>query len=255
MSTALPMTALRGPTPSDVVTHFAGWEFGEEEHTYIAYHATRYSYLLSLVAHALRGAGAGPGGEGARILDIAPLFEVDLLRTWFPAARVDTVGFEHPTFPARDDEGHVEFDLNDAAIPSRWPDAGQTDVAIMGEVIEHLHAHPGKVLACVASWVRPGGRLFVQTPNAIALHKRIRMLVGRSPFEPIRDSEKNPGHFHEYTADELAAHARSAGWQSIEVSVTNYFQPAGLGGRAYNTVGRRLPASLRHGITLSAQRA
>ena len=251
---ALHTNALRGPTPAEVVAHFADWEFGEEQRTYIAYHSLRYSYLLSLVAGALRDSGAGPGDEGATILDVAALFEVDLLRTWFPNARVNTLGFEHPDFPQRDGERHFEFDLNDAIDPSGWPDAGRNDVAIMGEVIEHLHAPPGKVLACVAQWVVPGGHLFLQTPNAVALHKRLRMLIGQSPFEPIRDTEKNPGHFHEYTPEELADLARSAGWGSVDVSVINYFHRAGPGGRAYTVLGRWLPPSVRHGITLSARR-
>ena len=179
------------------------------------------------------------------------VFEADLLRTYFPAARIDTLGFEHRLVPPRDGERHVEFDLNELDDASF---AGEHDLAVMCEVIEHLHAPPERVLRGLGRAVRPGGALVLQTVNAVALHKRLRMLAGRSPFEPIRDSVTNPGHFHEYTAPELVSVARAAGWDPLAVKTANYFRPAGGFGRLYGVVGRILPPGLRHGITLWLER-
>ncbi|HEY1358038.1 MAG TPA: hypothetical protein VGF21_07020, partial [Thermoleophilaceae bacterium] len=67
-------------------------------------------------------------------------------------------------------------------------------------------------------------------------------------------SATNPGHFHEYTASELVAVARAAGWEPLSVDVENYFRPPGAFGRLYGVVGRTLPSSLRHGITLCLER-
>ena len=192
--------------------------------------------------------------RGSRILDVGAVLEAELLRAYRPDARVDTLGFENTLFPPRKGERHVEFDLNDARDRSAWPEAGEHDVAVMCEVIEHLHAPPGSVLACIAGAVRPGGALVLQTTNAVALHKRLRMLVGRSPFEPIRDSVANPGHFHEYTAPELISVARSAGWEPLAVKTVNYFRPPGRSGSLYGVVGRILPPGLRHGITVCLER-
>ncbi len=194
---------------------------------------------------------AGLLDRGPRILDVGAVFEAELLRAYLPDAKIDTLGFEHVLFPPREGERHVEFNLNDVDDP---PDAGEHDVALMCEVIEHLYVPPERVLACVGAAVRPGGALVLQTVNAVALHKRLRMLAGRNPFEPIRDSVANPGHFHEYAVPELVAAARSAGWEPLEVDTRNYFRRTGVSGRLYGAVGRILPPGLRHGITLCLER-
>jgi SAM-dependent methyltransferase len=155
---------------------------------------------------------------------------------------VDTLGFAHPLFPPRDGERHIEADLN---AP---PGDGDTsyDLVVAAEVIEHLHSSPVTVLRHLASWARPGGWVLLQTPNAVALHKRLRMLAGRNPIEPIRLDPSNPGHFHEYTLGELRDAAREAGLGVGGWRTANYFGS----NRAYAALGRVLPPSLRHGITI-----
>src|SRR3954462_1875290 len=137
---------------------------------YRAYHARRYATLLE-VARSL---------GGPRVLNVGPMFETEMLRD--AGMHADTLGFAHPLFPPRDGERHVELDLN---APGRDGD-GSYDLVVMAEVIEHLPTSPVAVLRHVASWLRPGGALLIQTPNAVALHKRLRMLAGRTPLEPIR---------------------------------------------------------------------
>jgi hypothetical protein len=75
------------------------------------------------------------------------------------------------------------------------------------------------------------------------------MLVGISPFEPIRLARDNPGHFHEFTFSELDDAARSAALQPAGVITANYFGEPTIPGRAYAALGKILPPSLRHGIT------
>lgn len=208
---------------------------------YLSYHARRYATLVDVASSLLSGA------ESPRVLDVGPMFEVGLLRA--AGATVDTLGFPHPLFPPRHGEHHVELDLN---APSRDGD-GSHDLVVMAEVIEHLHTSPVTVLAHVATWLRPGGAIVLQTPNAVALHKRVRMLAGRNPLEPIRDDARNPGHFHEYTVDELHAAATRAGLAVEGWRTENYFG-ASAGARAYAAAGRALPPRLRHGITMWLRR-
>jgi hypothetical protein len=120
-------------------------------------------------------------------------------------------------------------------------------------VIEHLPTSPAAVLRHLATWLRPGAALLLQTPNAVALHKRLRMLAGRNPLEPIRADARNPGHFHEYTLGELRAAALDAGLEVAGWQTENYFG-AGRGARAYAALGRALPPRLRHGITMWLRR-
>jgi SAM-dependent methyltransferase len=204
----------------------------QEWRVYLDYHRRRYDALLAVI-EPLRA---------RRILDVGPMFEVALLRE--TGATVDTLGFANPRFPARPGERHLEADLNRPTGPGD----GSYDAVIMAEVIEHLWTPPAKVLGYLATWLRPRGVLVVQTPNAVALHKRLRMLAGRNPLEPLRDDTSNPGHFHEYTVGELRQAATAAGLEVSDVRTQNYFG-GGAGARAYALLGRLLPPSLRHGIT------
>jgi hypothetical protein len=172
------------------------------------------------------------------------------MRQW-PNVRVDTLGFDDPRFPRGDAEEHFEFDLNDAQYMDRWLNVAPHDIVVMAEVIEHLYTAPKLVLACVASWLRPGGYVIVQTPNAVSLRRRLKLLAGRHPYEMIRDTRTNPGHFREYTVDELSQAAEFAGLSTEEVTLHNYFGHEGLLGRAYNASCSILPRSLHDGITIS----
>jgi len=216
--------------------------------TYLSYHTRRYELLLRLVLRLLAG------NDAPRILNVGPMFETALLRDRVPAATVDTMGFASPLFPPGPDERHIELDLNGAGDSAAPDGDGSYDAIVMAEVIEHLHTAPAIVLRYLAGWLRPGGSLVLQTPNAVALHKRLRMLAGRNPIEPIRESSDNPGHFHEYTLGELQAAVEGAGLVVEGWDAANYFgtTPAA---RAYAAAGRLLPASLRHGITIWLRRA
>jgi trans-aconitate methyltransferase len=208
-------------------------EHSEEWRVYRAYHARRYAALVETVRE------LAPAPE--RILDVGAFFQTELLREAFPQATVDTLGFRAPGFEG---ERHFELDLNDVADAE--PGAGEHDVVVMAEVIEHLHTAPQLVLRHLASYLKPGAPLIVQTPNAVALHKRLRMLAGSNPVEPIRTTDDNPGHFHEYTLGELRAAAGDAGLTVGGVRAANYFGT----NRAYAALGRVLPPSMRHGITI-----
>lgn len=218
-----------------------------EVEAYRRYHARRFAVLCDEVARAA-------GRPGARILDVGPNLQTALLRERLPAARVDTLGFAHPLVPPREGERHVEIDLNDAARGVGERGEERHDAVVLAEVIEHLHAPAEDVLGYLSSWLRPGGTLVLQTPNAVALHKRLRMLAGVNPFEPIRRSRANPGHFHEFTLRELDAAARRAGLDPAGVIAANYFGERTPGARAYRALGRVLPPSLRHGITACYRR-
>ena len=221
----------------DDLTAFADRARVDEWRTYLRYHERRYATLCAVARDLLAGR------REPRVLDVGPMFEARLLRDM--GAAVDTLGFAHPLFPPRDGERHLELDLND---PGRDGE-GSYDLVVAAEVIEHLHTDAATVLRHLASWLRPGGALLIQTPNAVALHKRLRMLAGRNPIEPIRADSSNPGHFHEYTLRELLDAAAGAGLAVAGWRAENYFGASALA-RAYARAGRVLPPSLRHGITI-----
>jgi SAM-dependent methyltransferase len=210
-----------------------------EEQVYFRTHSRRYALLLDLVE------SLAP----ERILVVGPSFESALLRERLPDATVDTLGWLDHRFPLREGEQHVELDLNDSAYPA----LEAHDVVVCCEVIEHLHVPATRVLRFLATGLAPDGHLVLQTPNATALPKRLRMLLGRNPYEPIRDEQGNPGHFHEYTVPELRAAVEDAGLDVERLLTANYFDHGSRKNRAYRAVGRALPATLREGITIVAR--
>src|SRR5262249_11818133 len=107
---------------------------------------------------------------------------------------------------------YYNFDLNDCQYPNRCrSDLPRFDAIVFAEVLEHLHTSPAWVLRGLATLLKPNGFILLQTPNAVALPRRLKMLLGRNPYELIREDCTNPGHFGEYTADELCNYAASAG--------------------------------------------
>jgi predicted SAM-dependent methyltransferase len=212
---------------------------------YLRYHARRYAYLMNSIDKLPRG----------RILDIGPSFQTMLMRAVYPDSIVDTLGFHDERFPPRSIDTHINFDLNDSTSPDRWPAAtGPYDLVVMAEVLEHVYTAARPVLSFVASLLRPGGNLVIQTPNAVNLMRRYSTVRGTNPYSMIREERTNPGHFCEFTARELEESANSAGFETAQLEIENYFGPAGIRKSIYNTLCAVLPGELRDGITLVARK-
>ncbi|MSO41283.1 MAG: methyltransferase domain-containing protein [Solirubrobacterales bacterium] len=204
-------------TDDEIAARFDSLPLEGEERIYLATHAPRYRYLLDRVDAVRRELGFPQEGRGLRLLDIGPSFQTQLLRDRYPDAEVATLGLEPSAVSsARPGERHVEFDLNDAADAEAWPRLDAFPLIVFAEVIEHLYTAPAKVLVCAASWLAAEGVILVQTPNAVAAHRRAMMLAGRNPYHRIRENRKNPGHFREYTRAELEQEASAAGLVTTE---------------------------------------
>ncbi len=200
----------------------------------------------------------------SRFLDVGASSLTSLLTSELKVS-VDSLGLEadHQTNDVR----HYQFDLNEAQRREHWrTDLGPYDVIVFAEVIEHLYTAPELVLAYLKELLKPKGVLVVQTPNAVALRKRAKMLLGMNPFERIRADRSNPGHFREYTRPELVGILQQAGFTIDSVQMKYYFdaryadheignEPARpIGGAIRNAFYRLLPGSLQEGITIVARK-
>jgi 2-polyprenyl-3-methyl-5-hydroxy-6-metoxy-1,4-benzoquinol methylase len=177
------------------------------------------------------------------------------------AVKVDTLGFQpdQETNLGR----HWHFDLNDSQQVATWrTDIGSYDVIVMAEVIEHLHTSPALVLKFLNSICSPSASLIIQTPNAVALHKRLEMLVGRHPYTPINENTHDPSHFREYTKAELYHYLENEGFNVTKCISGQYFDyryssrdrmKSHLG--AVNLAYRFLPQYLKPGLTLVATKS
>jgi SAM-dependent methyltransferase len=245
------VTDLDRASPSTNLGNAAGANPGYE-----AFHAPRFAYLLRLLEddHFV--------GPAARVLDIGASRLTESVRERF-GVRVDTLGFAPDRSGSAGD--HYSFDLNRSQSEATWRrDLPLYDVVILAEVIEHLYTAPELVLAFVKTLIRPGGTLIIQTPNAAALTRRIKLLLGRNPYERIRIDNSNPGHFREYTEAEMRSMLSDAGFEIRGVDIRFYFdaryahhdvnpryEPV-IGGLK-NILFSILPRSWRLGMTIVAR--
>lgn len=230
----------------DIIAFFPETELSTEEKLYLDFMIERYEWLLAHIDRLL----AGRQLENLQILDIGPSFQTELLRAAYPPATINSLGLTVNRPGPREHEKHWMVDLNDVGTP---PDAemGRYDLIVMAEVIEHLHTAPEAVFRWLKHLMRPESLLIIQTPNAVALHKRFQMLVGRHPFLPINESRESPSHFRESTAMELVTMAATEGLRAIDVHAASYFLRGTLLSRIYNATTNRLPPSVRAGITVT----
>jgi SAM-dependent methyltransferase len=233
-------------TETDILHYFEAHQLDSGIREYLRFHTTRYAFLLSKIDAVCH----------ERILDIGPSFQTSLMREIYADSSIDTLGFDDPRFPRREADRHIDFDLNDSVNRDAWPvpDAPY-DLVVMAEVLEHVYTASRPVLTFVASLLRPGGKLIIQTPNAVNLGRRISTLKGQNPFGMIREEKKNPGHFCEFTVGELRLAAESAGLAVEEATLTNYFGARDFRKSVYEVLCSTLPGDLQDGITLIARKS
>lgn len=241
-------------TSEDILTYFKNWDLDEESRRYVRYECRRYEFLFKLVEEVIYKIQDSIKKEPLKILDIGPAYQTEIMRRNLKAI-VNTLGFEDSRFKPRSGEKHFQFDLNDSQYPERCPKLEEHHLIVMGEVLEHLYTSPKLVLKCISTWLRSGGYLIIQTPNAAALYKRPFMLIGKNPYEMIRETRTNPGHFRELTLEELISVGRELGFTFVHSSVRSYFgNPKDTIRNAYNALCRMLPGSFRDGITVCFQK-
>ena len=229
-----------------------------EGHFYLAYHAPRLHCILSLIATHLTQ-------PNPQVLDVGPSLLTKLVKDMLDT-QVDSLGLDGTYVP--DTGQHHIFNLNQSGDSAAWPTGlARYDLIIFAEVIEHLYTAPELVLHFLREHLKPGGILLLQTPNAAALPNRLKLLAGRNPFERIRLSSDNPGHFREYTLDELLEDTAKVGFTCETYLRKNYFDYAyrtrkptfrhaapttysRIVNACYQGITAVLPGSLQRGITL-----
>jgi 2-polyprenyl-3-methyl-5-hydroxy-6-metoxy-1,4-benzoquinol methylase len=87
------------------------------------------------------------------------------------------------------------------------------DCVTMLEVIEHIPQPPYIVFDRVKKFLKPGGLLFLTTPNGHRFRNIVYMMMGHEILDTFRYPEKNEilGHQHEYTLKQITWQMRHAG--------------------------------------------
>lgn len=221
----------------------------DDAKVYWRVHKRRFSQLGELLLK--RYSNGGESRPPARILDVGQSYQTLLVAKLFPESELVTLGFQDNRYKPKNAVEHIQYDLNDAYFETTWPKERGFDLVLFLEVIEHLYTSPRQTLKFIKTLLVPRGVIMISTPNALFLGHRISLLMGRHPFEMIRDSRINPGHFREYTRKELLGIGKELNLAEEYVDVNNVC----LGfstkeERLYHRVTTWLPQDFRQMMTI-----
>lgn len=222
-------------------------ELKDSEEEYLRYHEKRISFnakvLIDLVKKDKK--------DKTRILDIGPHFQTQIFSNLLgDEATINTMGWLNESLVSKSEiENHFELDLNTVEDRGTWPNAKPHDVVIVTEVVEHLHIPLFSVVRFIERLLAKDGYLIVQTPNAANLKNRMKMFLGKSPFELVKEENYNEGHFREYTKDELCECIEEYGLEVEEEIYCDYWPETGV-----RRMLELIFPSLRRGITIIARK-
>lgn len=208
------------------------------ELAYQKYHAKRFSFMFSVLD------SIKPFDT---VLEIGPyVISHHLTQQGY---HVDSLGYKSPKLITTG--RHTDFDIESISSPGNLQ-AGNYDVVICCEVIEHLRLDLNLIFRQLSALAKPGGHVVIQTPNAVALKNRVSMLFGRNPFEMIRDDYRpgGSGHLREFTMKELLDYAAKNSLVAVKTYCKNYFDFPSLKGRLYTLISSCLPSFYKNGITI-----
>lgn len=144
------------------------------------------------------------------------------------------------------------------------------EAVLLIDVIEHLHDSPRELLNFAVSFLKPNGLLVIETPNAVSLGKRLKVLFGKTGQVDANFWYWNlgqfRGHVREYTGPELKTILSNHNLTDIELRMVNvhkedhlktiYFYKGAFKGpmRALYTVPTSVSPRLRDTIRISARK-
>lgn len=145
------------------------------------------------------------------------------------------------------DNGVSDVHWNLENLPYPLPSDG-FDAVVFTEVFEHLRDYPLRSLQESHRVLRPGGRLYLTTPNAAYIVNRLRSLRGAAPGSSLADWMYGlpfARHAREYTFAEIDELLLVAGFHTVRRESRHFHLDVGRTGRAARVVKRGL-AQLAH---------
>lgn len=226
---------------SDIVQIFSEMELLPQEALYLDSQAERIAYTINVIKNFCNTVSV------MNILDVGPHFLTRCIKEFITNVKISTLGYSYEKFmPSSFVNEHITFNLNDCDQSNHVKFQQPFDLIVFSEIIEHLTTSPTIIFQFLKKFIRPGGGLLIQTPNATALWKRILLLRGCCPYEQIREDKSNPGHFREYTLAEIMQFGISCGFTPLHFEYCNYWPSKEW---YYRLLEKHYP-SLRGGITV-----
>lgn len=205
-------------TAREIEEVVANLDLREKHGEYLDLHAKRLAYAINVIGeyHTRKPI--------KRLLDLGPHFLTRCICEFFPEIEVSTLGWKlEKIVPISLCKEHIQFDLNDCVSRQIVSQQAPFDLIVCSEIIEHLYTSPATILNSLKTLLAARGAIFIQTPNAATLSARLALLRGRNPYHLIREQRTNPGHFREYTRDELVTYAQAAGFNVLQSDYCSYW--------------------------------
>jgi len=122
---------------------------------------------------------------------------------------------------------HWDAEVDDpSAVPQEASEEGTLDGVVFTEILEHLYRFPFASVRRVGHLVRPGGFIFLTTPNRGYGWFRIKALFGRASdtdFELLKDNfPPHMRHVWQYTLKECCEIVEAAGFEVVLKEVRNF---------------------------------
>ncbi|WP_251961512.1 class I SAM-dependent methyltransferase [Salinibacter ruber] len=196
---------------------------------YFNFHRGRYEYCIPKIIKR---------SNGKNVIDVGSKYLLQssyLAREGFDVCAYDTKKvIENKVVRERAENEGVDLrklgDLSEGEVALN-EERDKFDILIMSEVIEHLAFNPVKMWRSLFRVLRPGGKIFISTPNSVSLEKRVvesaRILtgVGRGvAVDGIIETPTYGHHWKEYSISELYRYFDRLGVEEkfIDVNTYNY---------------------------------
>jgi SAM-dependent methyltransferase len=164
--------------------------------------------------------GTAPDWPACPVLEIGSSITPLLYRALFPELRLHSLDlFDHPQLAGVvERQFRVDLEKADLRAPAPLPPRGMA-LILLAEVLEHLLVHPANLFRALAASLRPGGLLYVSTPNFLRRPVQDLLAQGRNPnaMLPAHLGPEDRFHHHvrEYTMAELLPALAEAGLEPV----------------------------------------
>lgn len=197
---------------------------------YVAEHMARYMHAIKHMPIRKQFTS-----KNARVLEVGTSFI-------FPAILLDRFGFEEVEVTHFDPAN--KGNTFDVALPNDWKgrtiqahsiDAesdtlprpnGYFDLIVCFEVLEHLEIDPMFMVAEFNRLLKPGGLLYLSTPNSTSARNVLKILRGYAPHFHMKYSKKRELYRHniEYAPHQLLSMMKAGGFEERKFWTADTFE-------------------------------
>ncbi len=185
------------------------------EYNYLKTHAREYGRTVEDIVSYFKGRGLGDFGS-ITVLEIGTFLgvvSIALAKLGFKVTATDIEEFiSCKNLQRKFRNFGVAYESCNLSSYNMPFSTESFDVVISCETLEHLNFNPLPVIKEINRILKPGGLLYLSTPNSARFDNRLSLLEGRSIGNPIKDffaqlSLKDNMivglHWREYTGDEI----------------------------------------------------